>query len=131
MSVVIDASVLVAAVVDHGSAGTWSEGILESGPLFAPHLVLAEATNIIRRFELSRRLTALEATAARRDLLRIRIGFYAFAPLAERIWALRLNLTSYDAWYVALAEALELPMATLDRRLVRASGPLCEFLTPG
>ena len=44
--------------------------------------------------------------------------------------ALRENVTSYDAWYVALAEALDCPLVTLDRRLSRASGPTCEFITP-
>jgi predicted nucleic acid-binding protein len=41
------------------------------------------------------------------------------------------TVTSYDAWYVALAEALELPLATLDGRLSRARGVGCKFLTPG
>ncbi len=55
---------------------------------------------------------------------------FPFAPFADRIWALRENLTSYDAWYVALAEALECPLATLDRRLSRAAGLRCEVLAP-
>jgi predicted nucleic acid-binding protein len=50
-------------------------------------------------------------------------------PFAERIWELRHAITSYDAWYVAIAEALRLPLATLDKRLARARGPKCEFLT--
>jgi predicted nucleic acid-binding protein len=53
-----------------------------------------------------------------------------FAPFAERVWELRRNITSYDAWYVAVAEAFDLPLATLDRRLSRASEPSCRFLTP-
>jgi predicted nucleic acid-binding protein len=40
-------------------------------------------------------------------------------------------MTSYDAWYVAVAEALRLPLATLDGRLSRARGVACKFLTPG
>ncbi len=44
---------------------------------------------------------------------------------------LRHNLTSYDAWYVALAEALDLPLGTLDARLIRAGGGSCRFLIPG
>lgn len=55
---------------------------------------------------------------------------FPFAPFAGRIWALRENLTSYDAWYVALAEALDCPLATLDRKLSRASGPRCDVLAP-
>jgi len=49
------------------------------------------------------------------------------APLAllPRCWELRDNLTTYDAAYVALAEALEAPLLTGDRRLAQAAGPTC------
>lgn len=53
-----------------------------------------------------------------------------FAPFAERVWELRANVTSYDAWYVAVAEQFDLPLATLDRRLARSAGPRCRFLLP-
>lgn len=130
MIAVIDASVLVAATVDAGPEGVWAEYMLENGPLAAPHLVLAEATNILRRLELAKRLTPLEAVSACRDFLQLDIDLFPFEPFAERIWALHGNLTAYDAWYVAVAEALNLPLATLDRRLSRAPGPSCHFLLP-
>ena len=53
-----------------------------------------------------------------------------FVPFASRVWQLRSNLTVYDAWYVALAEALDWPLITLDRRLSRAVGPRCEVIVP-
>ena len=40
----------------------------------------------------------------------------------DRIWALRDNLTAYDAVYVALAEALDSTLLTCDGRLARAPG---------
>ena len=126
----VDASVLVAATSDAGAEGSWAERILESGDLVAPHLVLVEATNILRRLERAKRLTRLEATSAHDDLLRLNLDLFPFEPFAARIWELRGNLTSYDAWYVAIAEATDLPLATLDRRLARASGPECRFSTP-
>jgi predicted nucleic acid-binding protein len=58
------------------------------------------------------------------------VEVYAFAAVAERVWQLRHALTGYDAWYVAVAEAIELPLATLDTRLARADGPACAFLLP-
>lgn len=45
-------------------------------------------------------------------------------------WALRHNLTAYAAWYVAVAELLDAPLATLDQRLVTSPGPTCRFMTP-
>ena len=100
------------------------------GPLAAPELALVETSNLLRRLELSGSVTRLEATAAHRDLLRLKLDVYPFAPFADRVWELRSNLTSYDAWYVALAEALDWPLLTLDRRISRASAPRCEVLVP-
>ncbi len=130
MTVVIDASALVAALVDSGSEGDWADEVTASGPLLAPELVLVETANTLRRLEASNAITRLEATSAFRDLLRLELELFPFAPFAQRVWELRGNLTSYDAWYVAIAEAFECPLATLDRRLRHAAGPTCAFLAP-
>ncbi len=130
MSVVVDSSVLVAALVDTGPNGTWAEEVLARGSLQAPELARVEATNILRRLELAKQLTTAEASAAHEDLMQLDIELFSFEPFAERIWELRHTVTSYDAWYVAIAEALRLPLATLDRRLSRARGVTCKFLIP-
>lgn len=130
MSVVVDSSVLVAALVDTGSHGTWAEEILASGSPHAPELARAEATNILRRLERAKQITTPEANAAHDDLMQLSLELFSFDPFAERIWELRHTVTSYDAWYVALAEALKLPLATLDERLSKATGVRCDFLTP-
>ncbi len=130
MSAVVDASLLVAATSDTGAEGAWAEGVVGSGNLVAPHLALAEATNILRRLEMAGKLGRMEASAAARDLLLLELELVPFGPFAERVWELRANVTSYDAWYVAVAEELDLPLATLDRRLAAATGPRCRFLLP-
>ncbi len=130
MTTVVDASVLVAALVDSGHEGKWAESTLAEGHLTGPELALAEAVNILRRLERAEQISRIEATSAHGDLLRLDLELFPFAPFAERIWALRGNLTSYDAWYVALAEALDCPLVTLDRKLSRASGPICEVIAP-
>ena len=131
MSAVVDASVVVAALVDTASNGAWAEGILAAGPLYAPELVGVETTNILRRLERAKQITSAEANAAHDDLMQLDLELFAFESFAPRIWELRHNLTSYDAWYIALAESLALPLATLDEKLAKAKGVLCEFLTPG
>jgi predicted nucleic acid-binding protein len=98
--------------------------------LLAPELVRAEATNIFRRLERAKLLTTQEANAAQDDLMQLDIEFFPFEPFASRIWELRHNVTSYDACYVAIAEALKLPLATLDEPLSKSSGVTCKFLTP-
>ena len=130
MTTVVDASVLVAALVDSGREGSWAESVIADDALAGPELVLAEATNILRRLELAGRLPRPAAAGAHERLLGLDVALFSFAPFARRVWALRENLTSYDAWYVALAEVLECPLATLDRRLSRADGPACAVVTP-
>lgn len=134
MTVVVDGSVLAAAVAHLGPDGTWSEASIAEacgkGSIAAPQMVLAEASNALRRMELTEHLPSFEAALANRDLLTLEIELYPFAPLADRIWELRHNITIYDAWYVALAEALSCSLLTLDRRLARAPGSTCEITTP-
>jgi len=130
VTTVVDASVLVAATTDAGCEGTRAEGVLARGDVVAPHLVLVEGSKILRRLERSCRLTRLEATAAQRDVVDLAIVLLPFEPFAERVWQLRRNVSSYDAWYVAIAEAFGVPLATLDRRLTRVARPSCRFLLP-
>jgi predicted nucleic acid-binding protein len=91
---------------------------------------LVEATNILRRLELAGFLPPGAAAAAHQDLLRLDLELFPFEPFADRIWELRHHLTSYDAWYVAVAEVIAAPLATLDRRLARSPGLRCEFRLP-
>jgi predicted nucleic acid-binding protein len=62
--------------------------------------------------------------------MELNLELFSFDPFADRVWELRHTITSYDAWYIAVAEVLGLPLATLDERLSRARGPTCDFLTP-
>ena len=130
MTAVIDASLLIAVLVDSGDEGRWAEYAIAGDVLASPELALVEATNILRRLELAGELSRFEAAAAHADLLKLDLVLFPFAPFAERVWVLRRNLTSYDAWYVALAEALDCPLLTLDRKLGAATGPTCDVVTP-
>lgn len=128
--VVVDASVIVSTLVDVGREGQWAEAAVADGILIGPELILVEASNILRRLEQAGEISQQEATNAHEDLLQLDMELFPFAPFAERVWALRSNLTSYDAWYVALAEEFNCPLITLDKRLSRASGPKCEIVIP-
>ena len=130
VTLVVDASVLVSVLVEHGERASWAENIVVESRLTAPEIILVETTNVLRRLERAKLLTSSEANAARRDLVDIEFELFPFAPFADRIWALRANLTSYDAWYVALAEYQECPFATFDLKLSKAVGPQCRFLLP-
>ena len=130
MTLVVDASVVVAALTNSGPEGRWAEQQLLDDRLAAPHLLPAEVDNTLRKQILRGATSPRDAALAHFDLFRLQIEFYPYEPFALRIWELRGNVTTYDAWYVALAESLGVPLATLDRKLTSASGPRCTFVIP-
>lgn len=130
MTVVVDAAAVVAALVDTGEDGQWAETVLVRDHLAAPHLMPVETANILRRAALAADLSDEAAWDAHGDLLALRFELFPYEPFAERVWQLRHTLTAYDGWYVAVAEHLDAPLATLDVRLSRAAGPRCPFETP-
>ena len=130
MNIVVDASTVVAALVDTGPDGQWAEQIIKDSAVFAPSLLHVECTNVLRRLKTSRQLNDLNASIAHKNLMLLDVVLFPFEPFAERIWSLRENISSYDAWYVAVAEELEIPLATLDTKLTNAPGLNCQFISP-
>lgn len=129
--VVCDASALVALLVDSGPAGEWATNQFAGADLLAPHLVLYEAANILRRHERASLISADHAAQAHADLLDLAIELWPYDLLARRAWRLRANLSVYDAAYVALAEHTDTTLVTLDGRIAGAPGLTCAIATPG
>lgn len=127
--IVVDSSVVVAAATDDQSLGEWGRNILRRDVLAAPQLLPIEVMSALRRLELNGLLTSEVATLAVTDALALPVMLYP--PDSARMWELRHTVTVQDSSYVALAETLDAPFATLDRRLTAAPGPACRFLTPG
>lgn len=88
--------------------------------LHVPHLVDVEVAQVIRRYARDRQLDTAAAAGALDDLRSLDLQRHAHEPLLDRVWALRQNLSAYDAVYVALAEALDAVVLTCDGRLARA-----------
>jgi predicted nucleic acid-binding protein len=130
VTVVVDASAVVAALLDKGPVGVWAVNVMTSDNLVAPHHMPAEATRAIRRAVLSGEVSEADAAKALVDLLALRVTLFGFRQVANRVWGLRHTVTAADAWYVALAEDLSADLATIDGNLARAPGPRCRFLTP-
>jgi predicted nucleic acid-binding protein len=131
VTIVVDSSAVVAALIDRGPDGVWARAGLRSNDLTAPAHLYVEVSNVLRRAVLAGRVGADVGALAHRDLVDLPLTSFPFEPLADRVWALHPAVTAYDAAFVALAEALEAPLWTLDRRLASASGPRCRFETPG
>lgn len=129
-SYVIDSSAVVAMLVDAGPEGEWVASTVNGATLHAPDLMPYEAANILRRNRLAKLLDDTAAALAHRDLLDLTIHLDSYSGIADRVWELRDHVTVYGAAYVALAEAREMPLLTLDMKLSNASGPRCRILTP-
>ena len=76
MSVVVDSSVVVAALVDTGDNGTWAEKILAQDDLYAPELLRVESANVLRRLERGKEITEQEANAAFEELMELNVEFH-------------------------------------------------------
>ena len=101
--------------------------------LVSTELVPVETLHAIRRLERRGEASPREAANAIAELARMsesEIQLFPAAPFLGRMWELRHNVRGYDVWYVALAESLGCPLATIDGRLARASGPTCAFIVP-
>ena len=128
--VVCDSSALVALLVDAGPSGRWAAATLAGTELVAPHLVLFEAANVLRRHEHARLISRDHAAQAHADLLDLPIELWPYEPLAGRAWELRGKLSVYDASYVALAELIGASLVTLDSGIASAPGVGCPVATP-
>lgn len=90
--------------------------------LHAPHLIDVEIAQVLRRYVTAGWMPAARARQVLDDLAALALTRYPHDVLLDRIWALRDNLTAYDAAYVALAEALAATLVTCDGRLAAAPG---------
>ncbi|WP_419926284.1 type II toxin-antitoxin system VapC family toxin [Candidatus Poriferisocius sp.] len=119
--VVVDASALVAAVADADLIGTRARERLRDCRRVAPFLVDAEVGSALRSMVLRGEIGEKAAESAR--LLAERMVHRRHphhGVLASRAWQLRQSVSFYDALYVALAERLDCPLITADKRIARA-----------
>lgn len=121
--IVVDASALLEVLLRTSAATGVEERLFAPRQtLHAPHLLDVEAAQVIRRYAANGEIGGERGRLALADLADFPLRRYPHHFLLPRIWELRNNLTAYDAAYVALAEALDAPLLTRDRRLATAPG---------
>ncbi len=123
--IVVDASCLYEVVVDTERAETIRSRFVADPDHAAPQVVDIEVFSLIRRDNLTGRLDDTLAGLAVEDLRSWPGERYGHRALLERAWELRHTVRGWDAAYVALAEALDATLLTLDQRLAATAGPRC------
>jgi predicted nucleic acid-binding protein len=113
--IVIDASAMIEALVGRDADDQLLDVLQTS--VHAPHVLDGEVLSVLRGLTLAGTLKPKAAEQARNDYFSLTIARYELQGLADRVWQLRHNHTTYDACYLALAEALDAPLYTCDRKL--------------
>ena len=119
--IVVDASAAVLGLLNDGDA----RAVLREEAVVCPHLADSEVAHALRCQVLRGAVEVSDAARALDVWARLGLRRVGVSGLLVRIWQLRDNLTAYDATYVAVAEAFEVPLVTADARLARAPGPRC------
>jgi predicted nucleic acid-binding protein len=121
--IVLDASTVVEWLLRLPRAGLVEARLSrEAESLHSPHLLDVEVAQVVRRLAAQGVVSAERGRQALEDLADLDLARHPHEVLLPAIWQLRENLTAYDAAYVALAEALDAPLLTLDARLAGAPG---------
>lgn len=116
--IVVDASLLIDSFLGNEAVAAAIEGRV----LHAPVSIDAEVVHGLRHAWFDGRLSVEHGAIVIALLRGLPIVRHPVHPFIERMWAMRQNISAYDAGYVALAESLRIPLLTRDARLSRASG---------
>lgn len=121
--IILDASAALEALLRTPAAAAVERRLFDPAETVnAPHLIDVEVAQVLRRYAATGHVNPARCRAALDDWMDFPVNRYPHAFLLPRVWALRHNLTAYDALYVALAEAFDAPLLTRDRRLAATAG---------
>jgi predicted nucleic acid-binding protein len=124
VTAVVDCSIVIRVLANRDRDDVLRKRLART--LHAPALIDAEVSSVLRGLTITTkpnvRVTTERAQQMLDDYAGLRVVRFPMQPLQQRVFALRHNLTAYDGMYVALAEALDLPLLTDDAKLAGASG---------
>lgn len=123
---VVDASIVVRLLQNRGEDTELRELFEQHRRVQAPALIDAQVASALRGLLMTSkaaiRITAARAEQMLDDFAELPLERYSMRPHQRRVLALRDNFTVHDAFYVALAESLDTPLLTDDRRYAKAAG---------
>lgn len=128
--IVVDASAVLEVLLHTPASEAILGRIFREGETWhAPHLLDLEVAQVLRGYVAAGEIQAATGLRALEDLQEMPLTRYPHVPFMSRIWELRGNVTAYDAAYLSLAEALDSPLLTRDRRLASTpSGAVVEVV---
>lgn len=123
---IVDASIVVRLLQNRRGDDDLRERISQQQSLHAPALVDAEVASAIRGLLLTSKpetkISTERAEAMLDDFANLPLVRYPMQPYQRRVLALRESFTVYDGFYVAVAESLDMPLLTDDRKYPRSVG---------
>jgi predicted nucleic acid-binding protein len=130
--IVLDSSAALDLLFDREPEATWVREQLDRARwrVRVPHLIDVEVLRVVRDRVVKGRIDRADGLERLQRMIEFPLWRYPHVNLLERAWDLHPSVTAPDAVFVALAEALDLPLVTTDRRLARARGPRIPILAP-
>lgn len=123
---VVDASIIVRLLQNRRGDAQLQKRFSQQRYVHAPALIDAEVSSALRGLAItSKPMIGIDVARAEQmleDFAALPVIRYPMQPFQRRVFALRHNFTAYDAFYVALAESLAMPLLTDDRKYATAPG---------
>lgn len=127
--IVVDSSAMVNLLLQRANAEVISAHLdAHAGAVFVPHLLDVEVAHALRRHTLGGNIDADELDRGISQLLALPLRRFGHELLLARAVELRENVTAYDGVFLALAEALRVPLLTSDARLTAVPGCRAEVV---
>lgn len=126
MTLVVDASA-VAEILFGTEAGRRAAVLIDGHELLAPQHLTADVASVVRGWSLSQQITDEQASRAFREFDALDVEQVPMMSMLPAVFALRHNISAYDAMYVVLARAARCSLLTVDARLA-AAAPDCALL---
>jgi predicted nucleic acid-binding protein len=125
---VIDCSAMVELLAAKTQTGDAIAGrVTAAQTLYAPYVLDGEVISALLGLRRGQKISEREADAALSSYRAFPVQRQDVLPLWPRLKSLHANLSAYDAQYVALAEALNIPLITADARIQRSGVARCKI----
>jgi predicted nucleic acid-binding protein len=114
--IILDASAAIEFLLRAESVPELTSALLSAESLACPMILDFEILNVLRRQVQDKLITQQRAEEALQLYWEMPFERFDTSVIADKIWHLRNNFTSYDASYIALSELLGAELYTKDQK---------------